>query len=79
MVPKVEGIKKPGKEYATLKVYFGNKPSLLARMVKLVVQHPNISVSGLIVTMCEACIGTVEKAFETGQRKFKLNGKDVEY
>ena len=69
---------KPKKSYLTFKVYFGNKPSLLGRMVKLVLQHPSISVTGLIITMCEACIDDVEKAFADGKRRFTLNKKEVE-
>lgn len=69
---------KHNKEYATLKVYFGNQPALLGRMATLAIEHRNISVSGLIVTSCAACIDTLEEAFKSGQRRFKLNGKNVE-
>ena len=66
------------KVYATIKVYFGNKPNILARYIKLAIEHPSISVSGMIVTAAEACIDTFEKALRDGHRKFTLNGKVVE-
>ena len=72
------GVKKPTKDYATLRVYFGNKPSLLGRLIKLQVEHPNTSVSGLVVSSVEACIGTIEDAYRDGKRRFQLNGKNVE-
>jgi len=63
--------------YARVNVYFGSNVGLLKRLAALAVRHKGVSVSGLVVTCCAACIDTLEKDLPTF-RRFKLNGKDVE-
>jgi len=45
--------------------------------VELSMRHRGVSVAGLIVTCCEACIDTLESDMPT-KRVFKLNGRNVE-
>ena len=58
-------------------VYFGTNVGLLKRLVELSMRHRGVSVAGLIVTCCEACIDTLEADMPT-KRVFKLNGRNVE-
>jgi len=64
-------------KHARICVYFGSNVGLLKRLVELSMRHRGVSVAGLIVTCCEACIDTLETDMPT-KRVFKLNGRNVE-
>lgn len=64
-------------KHARANVYFGSQVGLLKRFVELSMKHRGVSVSGLVVTCCAACIDTLEKDMPT-MRVFKLNGRNVE-
>jgi len=62
---------------ARANIYFGPQVELLKRFTLLALKIKGVSVSGLIVTCCAACIDTLEKEVPT-LRRFKLNGRNVE-
>lgn len=68
----------PSVEDLLMTVYFGVEHSeVLTRMKKISSEYKKISVSGMVVTACEACIDTFEKEIPN-KRRFKLNGVDVD-
>jgi len=57
-------------------VYFGSKSHVIDEFTKLSEKYPDVSVSGLIVTSCQACLDTL--MIEVPKRKtFELNGHEV--
>lgn len=71
-------IKERNEKYIGIRVYFGNNPALLGRLVKLATDHPKVSVSSLITACCACCVDTLEQAFVDGKRRFTMNNKTVE-
>lgn len=64
-------------QHARATLYFGGNVPLLKRLVTLAMQHRGVSVSGIVIACCAACIDTLERDMPK-LRVFKLNGRNVE-